>query len=99
MTQESKFNTQNPLTGGQMVEQALQCLEQADTFTAIEFLNQQPNPKVVAEAYNDLIKGLYWQKRNISQVVAMCRAGIQFCFDQAVICGRASAWGRCHSRR
>jgi hypothetical protein len=68
-----------------MVEQALQCLEEADTFTAIEFLNQQPDPLVVAEAYYDLVKDLYWHQRAIPQVVAMSRAGIQYCSDQAEI--------------
>ena len=66
-----------------MVEQALQCLKEADTFTAIEFLNQQAEPLIVAETYNDLVKELYWQQRAITQVVAMSRAGIQYCFDQA----------------
>jgi hypothetical protein len=66
-----------------MVDQALQCLEEADTFTAIEFLNQQPDPLVVSEVYYDLVKDLYWERSNIPQVVAMSRAGIQYCSDQA----------------
>jgi len=48
-----------------MVEQALQCLDEADTFTAIEFLNQQPKPLAVAAAYNDLVKELYWRRKNV----------------------------------
>ena len=69
--------------GSQMVEQALHCLEEADTFTAIEFLNQQPDPLDVAAAYYQLVMALYWQQKNISQVVAMTRAGMQYCCDQA----------------
>jgi hypothetical protein len=83
MTQIPRSNSQNLVNESQMVEQALHCLEQADTFTAIEYLNQQPEPLVVTAAYNDLVKDLYWEKRNISQVVAICRAGIQYCSDQA----------------
>jgi hypothetical protein len=69
--------------GSHMVEEALHCLAEADTFTAVEFLNQQPAPAAVAGAYNELVKRLYWQQRNISQVVAMGRAGIQYCSDKA----------------
>jgi hypothetical protein len=83
MTRESHSTIQNQAAAGQLVEQALQCLEEADTFTAIEFLNQQPKPLVVAAAYNDLVKDLYWQKRNMATMAALCRAGIQFCLDQA----------------
>jgi hypothetical protein len=81
-----------------MVEQALHCLEEADTFTAIEFLNQQPDPLLVAEAYDDLVKDLYWERRNIPQVIAMSRAGIQYCFDQAEKVA-ASDWETAYSLR
>lgn len=66
-----------------MVEQALHCLDEADTFAAVEFLNQQEDPLIVAGAYNDLVKALYWQKKAIAQMVAIGRAGIQYCSDQA----------------
>ena len=66
-----------------MVEEALACLEEADTFTAIEFLNQQPRPAEVAAAYNDILKELYWKKRDINAVIALGRAGIQYCSDKA----------------
>ena len=86
------------LTGSQMVEQALQCLAEADTFTAIEFFNQQPDPLLVAEAYYDLVKALYWERRNIPQVVAMSRAGIQYCSDQAEKAA-ASDWETAYALR
>jgi hypothetical protein len=73
----------NKLAGSQMVEQALHCLDEADTFAAIEFLNQQPKPLAVAAAYNDLVKELYWRRKNVASVVAISRAGIQYCSDQA----------------
>jgi hypothetical protein len=66
-----------------MVEQALQTLEEADTYAAIEFLNQQPDVTAVATAYYELTKALYWERKAIDQVVAMSRAGIQYCSDQA----------------
>lgn len=72
-----------------MVEQALQCLDEADSFTAVEFLNQQPDSLAVAAAYNDLVKELYWQRKNIAHVVAMSRAGIQYCSDQAEMAAAA----------
>ena len=81
-----------------MVEQALHCLEEADTFTAIEFLNQQPDPLLVAETYYDLVKDLYWERRNIPQVIAISRAGIQYCSDQAEKAA-ASDWETAYTMR
>jgi tetratricopeptide (TPR) repeat protein len=66
-----------------MVEEALACLEKADTFTAVEFLNQQPDPAAVAAAYSALLKRLYWEKRDVNAVLGLGRAGIQFCSDKA----------------
>ncbi len=66
-----------------MVEQALHCLDEADTFAAVEFLNQQADPLLVAEAYHELVKVLYWQQKAIAQMVAIGRAGIQYCSDRA----------------
>ena len=73
-----------------MVEQALQCLQEADSFTAIEFLNQQRRPAAVAQAYVDLVNVLYWEERDMDHVVAMSRAGIQYASDQALAQGAGS---------
>lgn len=66
-----------------MVAEALQCLKEADTFAAIEFLNQQPGETAVAAAYLELQSALYWQERALDQLPAMSRAGIQYCLDRA----------------
>ncbi|MFL7838187.1 MAG: hypothetical protein ACK2T4_07250 [Candidatus Promineifilaceae bacterium] len=66
-----------------MVEQALQLLEQADVAAAVKLLEKQADPLTAAAAYNDLAKELYWQQRDIAKVVAVCQAGIRFCFQQA----------------
>lgn len=82
-----------------MVEQALQCLQEADTFSAIEFLNQQPRPLVVAAAYNDLLKALYWEQRNIAHVTVIGRAAIQYCSDQAQAAAEAGDMEKAHTLR
>jgi len=69
--------------GSSMIEEALACLEEADTFTAVEFLNQQPQPTDVAAAYNEILKVLFWKKRDINAVIALGRAGIQYSSDRA----------------
>lgn len=66
-----------------MVEQALACLEESDSFSAIEFLNEQPDATAVAEAYFEIVTTLYWEKRDINGVIAMSRAGMQYCSDRA----------------
>jgi hypothetical protein len=65
-----------------MVDQALLILSEADTFAAIEYLNQQPDALQVGTVYSELVKHLHWQERDLPLVVAMSRAGIQYCLDQ-----------------
>ena len=66
-----------------MFEEALVHLEESDTFAAIEFLDQQPNPLEVAEIYNKLVGHLYWKAKNVTDMIAIARAGIQYSLDQA----------------
>jgi len=66
-----------------MVEQAIACLREADTFATIEFLNQQYPATAVVAAYNDLLKRLYWDEKRLDQVVALGRAGLQFGLDHS----------------
>lgn len=61
-----------------MYDQALDLLTQTDTFAVIEFLDQQENLIRVANTYSDLVKHLYWKEKNVPDMVALARAGIQF---------------------
>lgn len=58
-------------------------LEEADTFEAIEYVNQQGSPEVVAERYSDLVKDFYWRDKALQRAVTFARAGIQYCLTKA----------------
>ena len=61
-----------------MFDQSLTLLTQSDTFAVIEFLDQQEDQLKVAKTYAELVKRLYWQEKNVPDMVALARAGIQF---------------------
>lgn len=61
-----------------MFDQALALLAQSDSFAVIEFLDQQEDQLRVAKTYSELVKHLYWKKKNVPDMVALSRAGIQF---------------------
>jgi hypothetical protein len=61
-----------------MIDTALTYLVEVDTFTAIEYLDQQDDPLTVANVYSTLVMRLYWEDKNLPAVVAIARAGIQY---------------------
>jgi hypothetical protein len=61
-----------------MFNDALTLLSQSDTFAVIEFLDQQEDQLEVAQTYSELVKHLYWQEKNVPDMVALARAGIQY---------------------
>lgn len=61
-----------------MFDQALDLLSQSDTFAVIEFLDQQDDPLRVAKTYAELVKHIYWKEKNVPDMVALARAGIQY---------------------
>lgn len=62
-----------------MFAQSLDLLSQADTFALIEFLDQQEDRLEVAATYDELVRHLYWKEKNVPDMVALARAGIQYC--------------------
>jgi hypothetical protein len=62
-----------------MLEQSVYLLSQADTFAVIEFLDQQEDRLNVAGVYDELVRNLYWKEKNVPDMVALARAGIQYC--------------------
>lgn len=66
-----------------MKETALELFENSDSFATIQFLNRQPNSQAVTQAYNDLVRHLFWEKKNVPAVVGLSLAGIQYGLDAA----------------
>ena len=62
-----------------MFEQSLDLLSQSDTFAVIEFLDQQEERLAAAATYDELVRRLYWKEKNVPNMVALARAGIQYC--------------------
>ena len=61
-----------------MFDQSVAYLAQADTFAVIEFLDQQEDRLKVAGTYDELVRHLYWKEKNVPDMVALARAGIQY---------------------
>ena len=61
-----------------MIEKTVCYLTQMDSFAAIEYLNQQPDPLAVINSYSELVVQLYWDQKDLPAMVAMARAGIQY---------------------
>jgi len=61
-----------------MFDEAITLLIQSDTFAVIEFLDQQEEQLEVATTYSELVKHLYWKEKNVPDMVALARAGIQY---------------------
>lgn len=66
-----------------VLEKVKALLKNSDSFKAIEFINGQGKPQVVAKRYADLVNDLYWQEKALSDVVTIARAGIQYSLTKA----------------
>lgn len=66
-----------------VLENVKALLESSDTFKAIEFINDQGKPQLVAKRYADLVNDLYWQEKTLPDVVTIARAGIQYSLTKA----------------
>lgn len=58
-------------------------LQESDTFEAIEFINSQGEPELVAKRYLGLVMDFYWKERSLSEVIFFARAGIQYSLTKA----------------
>ena len=61
---------------------ALKLLYASDSFAAVEFLNQQPDETAVAAAYRTLQSHSYWITKEMTLMLLVSHAGIQYCLDR-----------------
>lgn len=62
-----------------MILRAVYLIKTKDSFAAIEFLNNSPEDSLgIAKTYSELVRYLYWEERDITSVIQMARAGIQY---------------------
>jgi hypothetical protein len=67
------------------MSEPLRLLEEIDSFAAIAWLDSQP-PAAAADAYFELMRHLYWEKKDTASCVAIARAGVQHCLIAARQC-------------
>lgn len=79
------FSTQ-PIGGQQMddperakvLKEVTALLQKNDTFKAIEFVNSQGEPEIVAKRYLGLVMDFYWKEHALSKVIIFANAGIHY---------------------
>lgn len=78
MSAESSKKKQDPV-----LEQAYQTMLEGDSYLANTMLQVDVEPEVAAQRYKDMIRILCFQKKDVSRMVMIGRAGIQFALDRA----------------
>lgn len=61
-----------------MLNKAVYLIKSKDTFAAIEHLLEEKNPVVVIKNFSELVRLLYWQEKDLHNVITMGRAAIQY---------------------
>lgn len=69
----------------------MEYLSSGDSFLAIEYLGRQTDALAVVKTYDKLLKQLYYEKRDITAVIRMGRAGIQHGLTSAATAGNDTA--------
>ncbi len=58
-------------------------LDSADSYQAIGYIDNLGTPDTVAGIYSQLILDFYWKEKNLYDVIAIARAGLQYCLTKA----------------
>ncbi|MDX1417584.1 MAG: hypothetical protein R3293_25500 [Candidatus Promineifilaceae bacterium] len=66
-----------------MFDEVLEIWSTNGVNAAVLFLNSQENAVATAETYHKLMKDLYWQQKNVSDMVVVAQAGIEYGLSQA----------------
>jgi len=61
-----------------MINTAVDYIRNVDTFAAIGFICKQEDPFTITSTFNDVVRHLYWEDKDLPAVVSIGRAGIQF---------------------
>jgi len=64
-------------------EEVKKILKVNDTYKAIEYINSQGEPQVVAKRYLELAMDFYWKEKALSEVINFAEAGIHYCLLKA----------------
>lgn len=64
--------------GFAMFDETLRRFKEIDSFAAIEFLDQQPDPLRVLDTYDRLVRYFYNDAKSVPGVISMGRAGVQY---------------------
>ena len=67
-----------------ILTKAVELAETQDTFKAIEHVQGEGDPVDVARRFSNLVRKLYFEKKDVARMVMLGRAGIQFALSQAV---------------
>jgi hypothetical protein len=68
----------------QFTEKALELYQTEDSFAAIIYLCQLPDPKTTMYTLADLMRHQYWKEKDLVGALAFARAGIQFGLQTAL---------------
>lgn len=66
-----------------MLETAKELIKSSDSFAAIQYLNRQDEPQAIVQGYNELVRHLFWDEKNVAAVVGLSLAGIHYGLDAA----------------
>lgn len=61
-----------------MLETALNALYEQDSYAAITYLNRQSDPLAVVQAYDEIVRELYWKRKDLQALLLLAPAGIQY---------------------
>ncbi|HSU66164.1 MAG TPA: hypothetical protein VLJ39_04815 [Tepidisphaeraceae bacterium] len=66
------------------LETVLQTLERQDAFAAIDLIVRDADPIAAAKSFLEVMRHLYWQKKNLALSVMLAQAGADFGLSEAV---------------
>ena len=62
-------------------------LRSGDFFAAVEHIQRQGTPLEIADAYQALVRDLYWKTHDLQSMIIIGRAGILYCLGQSLAPG------------
>ncbi len=66
-----------------MVEQVMELLDAGQPTAAIDAIQANGSPAEVGKRYEQLVLDIYWKKKNLSAVVRIAQAGLDYCLRRS----------------
>lgn len=63
----------------ELVDEIVRFVRDGDAAAAVRCVERDGTPQEIAQRFDDVVRGLYWERKDLAAVVAVAHGGIRYC--------------------